>query len=113
MDANGTRYHLLLGKADWTACAELLADDASPPVTALYWDDSTNELTLLPRIDRIPTTPGESRLGPEDRRGAARDRYGNWYWIAESGTEILVFSEGSESTTHFWASDDVPLCVPA
>src|SRR5262249_33766579 len=77
-----------------------------------YFDRTTNELTLTPRVELIPPTPGEKRYTPPDRRGAAVDRFGNWYWIAESRTEILVYSEGSRDTTHFWASDDDPPCRP-
>src|SRR5262249_45658011 len=44
----------------------------------------------------------------DDRRGAAFDVYGNVYWIAASGTEILVQSSSTGQTTHFWSSLDDP-----
>jgi len=42
----------------------------------------------------------------EDRRGAGQDRYGNWYWIDNSGSELLVNSVGTGDTTHFWSLED-------
>ena len=46
----------------------------------------------------------------ERRRGAARDRYGNWYWISESEQEIRVSSAGADTTAHFWKSGDGIRC---
>src|SRR5205085_10711199 len=40
------------------------------------------------------------------RRGAAQDRFGNFYWIDASSNELLVNSSGTSVTTHFWASRD-------
>src|SRR5581483_4390585 len=54
MDANGTRYQLLLGEHDWTGCSlesggvlqELWS--ASPPADVpVRWDPQRSELTLL------------------------------------------------------------------
>jgi phage tail-like protein len=123
VDANGTRYHLLLGEADWGACADrdrppgdrpapTLRDlwAADPASTALAWNPARAELTLRPNLYRFTPPASHQRLRPEDRRGAARDRYGNWYWIAPSGTEILVRSDGTSATSHFWSAGDGLAC---
>src|SRR5271166_6520895 len=101
MDANQTRFHLLLGEADWSRCAQL-----EPPPFRTQWDPTRYEVTLEEKLFRFVP----SKLGPalkiEQRRGAARDRFGNWYWISDPELEILVHSTGSDQTTHFWSPGD-------
>ena len=96
MDANGTRFHLLLGQADW----------ASSSMTSLAWDPVRSEVTLQPRLLRVAAAAGAAPLALAQRRGAARDRFGNWYWIAAGGDEILVRSAGTDATSHFWSAGD-------
>src|SRR5438876_1397591 len=101
MDANQTRLHLLLGQRDWGRCSHWsndietssakLADcwDASPPGTVgcdIDWDSTRNELILhqqpfsfaASKGDRPPSLSDANNYGSSDRRGAARDRFGNW-----------------------------------
>ncbi len=120
MDSNGTRYHLLLGRDDWATCLDeaggsLGADWWASPVehndSGLAWRAATNELTLQPRIYQFDTSPFDDRLSLDRRRGAARDVYGNWYWIAESGTELRVQSAGTGRSAHFWAAGDGLECA--
>lgn len=98
MDANRTRFHLLLGD-DWSS---LQPDPDTPHTGDAELDETTWEYSLHqklfefvpPRGDRIPTL--------DDRRGAAVDRFDNWYWIDETPTRILVNSSGSGATTLYW-----------
>src|SRR5713226_6517191 len=141
MDANGTRFHLILGKDDWSRCTDcsneqslaLLADawqrsaaggdtvlewDAQlleftlqprlfSDKTELEWDVNRYELTLRSRLFQLPTTKEQKQaLDISNRRGADRDRYGNWYWIDETGSEIRVNSVGTGLTSHFWSIGD-------
>jgi phage tail-like protein len=121
LDVNGTRYRLLLGEDDWRNCADadgvplrvrwkraspgetatMLAPDAN--VSQLAWDARRHELTLQPRLFRFVAAPDDKALKLEQRRGAARDRYGNWYWIDETRARIIVRSCGSQQTTEFWS----------
>lgn len=94
MDANNTRYHLLLGEADWARC------QAS---AGMEWDDAGGALRLQARIFRFPAALGDVRPKVADRRGAARDRHGNWYWISHDEREIRVRSAGDERVSTFWA----------
>lgn len=116
MDVNGTRFHLLLGQADWEACAaepeggapgvdpEGLAEPANgEPFVA--WDARRLALTLWRRVFQL-AAPSGPKLHPTARRGAARDRFGNWYWIDEDERRILVSSAGSGKTTVFWPLED-------
>jgi phage tail-like protein len=111
MDANGTRFHLLLGRDDWARCRDgegrPLGDrwDGSVPTDVAY-DDERDELTLQPLAFRFPAGPGAAPLALDARRGAARDRYGNWYWIDTDPTVVLVNSSGSGVTSRFWTVQD-------
>ncbi|MFE2879322.1 phage tail protein [Streptomyces roseus] len=107
MDANGTGHFLFLGEADWGRCheaedgpslAELWAAGARP---AVVYDGQREDLTLR-RLPFVFPGKGAAVLGPADRRGAARDRYGTWYWIDPTRRGLLVNSSGSGATTAFW-----------
>ena len=120
MNVNGARFHLLLGPGDWGRC---LGDpDGSPrPLAALWsepdddtssdtppaWDKARAELTLPPRLEILPATPGEAPLDLTARRGAAADAYGNVYWVSDNHQQLLVRSAGSGKTTAFWPNPRV------
>jgi phage tail-like protein len=131
MDANGTRYHLLLGRDDWLRCRVDGAPprtltpapsggegaEASPaaPETAVVWDDERNELTLQPLLFQFSAAPKDAPPTLEMRRGAARDRYDNWYWIDETARTIRILSEGSRRVSNFWPAAegaDARACPP-
>ncbi|HEX2912435.1 MAG TPA: phage tail protein [Chloroflexia bacterium] len=120
MDANGVRFHLVLDYDNWSHCLgadqrELLHGwESSPPASnqeSLEWDFNRRELTLQSRLFQYTSSGNPRRLSLEQRRGAARDRYGNWYWIGENEREILVNSVGNGQTSHFWASGDGESCA--
>ena len=90
MDANCTRYHLLLGHDDWFAGAE-----GTCPPGSVYYDPVREEVTLRPENFRFTAGRGDLAPRPEDRRGAAIDRYGSVYWIADSESAVRVQSAGS------------------
>lgn len=121
MDVNGTRFHLLLGGSDWAACLDArmhalaLSWQASPPREAkVRWDAGRQEVTFSKRLFNFVASKNDRAPELKDRRGAARDRFGNWYWIAESGGELLVNSAGTSRTSHFWSArdDDARRAVP-
>lgn len=132
MDSNGTRHHLLLGLEDWGNCLDgagrpLAASwpnsraakptKSAPAVvneTGLAWDGARQDLTLQPRLFKYVAAPDDERARIESRRGAARDRYGNWYWIDETKRTIRVNSSGTKRTTEFWpAPVGLTPCPPA
>lgn len=119
MDANGTRYHLLLDYDDWAACLDERDDQPGDPLAStwlaspvqhntsgLEWRAANHELTLQSRVFQFATSPFDDKLNLDRRRGAARDIYGNWYWIAESGVELRVQSAGTGRSAHYWAAGD-------
>src|SRR5262249_37310772 len=114
-------FHLILGRDDWARCTDqagsplALLWSASPPadLAKVSWDSRRNELTLTPHVFRFKASPKHVAPAIENRRGAARDRYGHWYWIDPTGREIRVNSSGTGLTTHFWAScDETARCQP-
>ncbi len=124
MDANGTRFQLLLGYDDWGNCTDCTDERPSQPssplredwermsspldghTTRLAWDCDRNELILQPRLFQFPAAPRDNPPKLSDRRGAGRDRYGNWYWIDKTPREIRVNSVGTGKTSHFWSVGD-------
>jgi phage tail-like protein len=112
-DVNGTKFHLLLNRADWGNCTsesgELLSknwnrDDAgeSDFTQEFDWNDEKNEILLQPRLFKFTASPKDEKPKLENRRGAASDRYGNWFWIDETGLKIKVYSTGSMRVSDFY-----------
>jgi phage tail-like protein len=114
MDVNGTRFHLLLGKDDWLGKGERVSFISrlnAQQEPDLIWDEARAGLSLRPLLFRFPMPLGDQLPRSENRRGAGRDRYGNWYWIADSGTEIRVLPTDGNQSEHFWSVEDlVVLC---
>ncbi len=121
MDANGSRFHLLLGRDDWGQCTVETASGTktlkklwellpSEPGAGLVWNEERNELTLEPRLFKFTAAPKDTFPLLENRRGAGRDRFGNWYWIDETSQKIRVRSVGSGQVTDFWPLAQNCLC---
>src|SRR5687768_262443 len=112
MDSNGTRFHLLLGREDWGRCRAVpepfrLLDgaaegaDAGTMRGATEYDPARDELRLRAAVFRFRQgRPDE--VPAEARRGAARDRYGNVYWVSEDRRSVRVASAGCGDVTTFW-----------
>ena len=113
MDVNGSRFELLLGRDDWARCEDanghrleaLWQGDVPGPLAPVDWEDASKALTLRPDIFRFPAAPLDRAPLLGDRRGAGRDRYGSWYWIAPDGVGLLVQSAGTGTTSRFWPID--------
>jgi phage tail-like protein len=121
MDANGTKFHLLLGRDDWSQCLvdtpsgkKSLADvwQLLPAETGggLSWNEERNELTLEPRLFKFTAAPKDTFPTLGNRRGAGRDRFGNWYWIDETSQRVRVRSRGSGEATDFWPLAQACVC---
>jgi phage tail-like protein len=109
MDANGTRYQLLLGPDDWLSRLNVVVE----PDGYLAWDTARSELTLQPRLYHFAVKPAQGGPSLDDRRGAGRDRFGNWYWIGPNRDEILINASDSGTMTHFWSATDPVGCAPS
>src|SRR5262249_35823985 len=125
MDANQTPFQLVLGRKDWARCRVWLQhpqrvgqtlDDYwqdSPPDDScrLFWEPDRGELPLRPELFRFTSSAGDRapKMGKpdayetSDRRGAARDRFGNWYFISKDRREVRAFSAGCKHTASFFS----------
>jgi phage tail-like protein len=72
----------------------------------MYWDEKRSELILKPRIFQFVPPKSDRPPALTDRRGAACDRFGNWYWIGKDNEEILIHSAGTMHTSHYWSVGD-------
>ena len=102
MDANGTRHHLLQGADDWARFRQADGRPAAEGAGGLTFDGARGEITLWPEVFRFPAGRDDRPVALPDRRGAARDALGNWYWIADDGARVLVRSEGDDAVSVFW-----------
>jgi phage tail-like protein len=109
---------ILLGYGEPTTCPEgqtrLRQQWEQEPVNAnvsgaaVEWDHVRQEISLTSKLFLF-TNPNAkaTQFVFEQRRGASSDRYGNWYWIDETRSEIRVNSVGTGTTSHFWSADDL------
>lgn len=126
MNVNSSHFKLLLGYADWARCLAHDADDAlplqvwwhesaspplSPQATLPAWDALRHELMLQALPIELPATAGEAPLTLDARRGAAADRNGNVYRVANDSKSLLVTSSGSGNETVFWPTG-LAQCAP-
>lgn len=109
MDVNGTRFHLVYGANDWYRAPA--SSSSSEPL--FDWNACDATLSLHQDLFIFPRLTGQLPLTIDQRRGAARDRYGNWYWIDADTSELRFLSGKANATAeHFWsASDQVYSCI--
>lgn len=106
MDVNGTRFHLVLGKDDWfpqpfPTCPP---DDEGelPGYPCAEWNGDSATVGLTRLAVTFPQRRHEAPPSDDDRRGAGRDRYGNWYWIGPDGRSILARTHHDDAPIPFW-----------
>lgn len=100
IDSNGTRFHHLFGQTDWQTLERQAPDE-------LAWNSKDGTLSLDERPFRFPIRPADKLPEIENRRGSARDTFGNWYWINEDEQRIRVLSVGSGKSADFWSPEMV------
>lgn len=95
MDANGSRYHALIGKSDWTAAPPGQAEQRD-----LEWNGEA--LTLKAQVFSFQAAAGRD-LGEEQvGRGGVFDAYGNLYALAADRRGLRIRSSGSGRLADFW-----------
>lgn len=108
MDVNGTRFHLIQGQADWQECLETAAginENAS-------WNQESRAVMLNPLLTLFPRGKRDAPLTPASRRGAAVDKFGNWYWISQDQQQIYWLPSGTGKAAVYWAQTAVTPPTP-
>lgn len=106
MDVNDTRFHLIYGRADWARC---IAQSAGDGEAGVAWDEEEpGALTLRSRLSLFPRGRRDLPLQPTARRGAAVDRYGNRYWIANDRQRLFWTPAGSGRPAVYWSQAPRP-----
>ncbi len=122
MDANGSRFHLLLGQSDWGACLREDENGATTPLAASWaeqsaaslgqfgWDARQQALMLPALAFRLRDAPREGDLDPAQRRGADADAHGQIYWLEADG--IHRHSPGDGRDSRFWPPEATTYAAP-
>lgn len=123
IDANGSRFDLLLGRADWGRCrldvpaqptlVSLWDDPARDEAAPLSFDPRDSHLILSRRASRFQATAEDVPPAPAMRLGAAADASGNVYAIVDAGARIEVRSAGSGQIGTFWPPAAEPDPTPS
>jgi len=124
IDANGSRFDLLLGRADWERCrlddgspsprtlASLWGDPSLDESTPLRFDERDSHVILAPQASRFHAAADDAPPQGTMRRGAAADANGNVYAIVDGGARIEVRSAGSGRLSTFWPSAEHTAALP-
>ncbi|MFN9200133.1 MAG: hypothetical protein ACK5WR_18820, partial [Planctomycetaceae bacterium] len=106
MDANGTKFLLWMGEADWKCRRDLdpVHPDQvlTPDQATLEWSHDSQALILRRQLSIHVASPRDTSVALTARRGADRDRFGNCYWISSDERSIQVRSAGDGLVTRFW-----------
>lgn len=113
MDVNGTRFHLIKGRADWRRCRED-GESGAGDFRRLHFDEGSRVMRLASQLVLFVSARGGSQLPLEARRGAAADAFGNWYWIGNDRQKIYWRPLGSKKSRVFWSQKaEPPACAPS
>jgi len=116
VDVNGTRFHLIKAKDDWGVCRVELASGATVPLAGnsrikpLRYDDQSESLTLSSRLLLFTSARRHVALDVAERRGAAPDSFGNWYWIGADRRTIFWMPLGAARPLVYWSQGTPARC---
>jgi phage tail-like protein len=100
VDVNGTRFHLIVGKTDWLRCQE--EGVSSDLFQCVAYDEQADQFMLKSLLSLFPRRNNPKPLEPSARRGAAVDRFGNYYWLANDRQQIFWQPSGTKQAHVYW-----------
>lgn len=112
MDVNDTRFHLIAAQEDWQ-----LVQDTTPggcgngPCT--HWEASSGSVILRPELPLFPRGRQGGGLDAANRRGAASDRFGTWYWIGHDRNTIWRAPAATTAAVPYWEQNEPATATPA
>lgn len=105
-DVNGTGFELVLGHQDWAQWEGLSSTEGEEGPGRVVYDARAQRVRLRERHKSLQVRREDAEgttLREEQRSSAARDRYGNWYWIdPEDRGRIRVRNSGDGTVETFW-----------
>jgi hypothetical protein len=110
VDVNGTRFHLIQNPPDWKAC---IADGQPFPWDQASIDPDTGFIGLTPLLPIVAPPRLGGPLQVEKRRGAAADRFGNWYWIGNDGQSVYSLPNCKSQVQLLWPQPVAPSPHPS
>jgi phage tail-like protein len=121
VDVNGTRFHLFKGRHDWRRCAEERRDVSGALVhtkpgkfKTVEFEEESRTLRLKSRLVVFVSARGGAVLQPSQRRGAAADAFGNWYWVSSDRRKIYWRPLGMKRSRVFWSEEmSERACAPS
>lgn len=105
-DVNQTRYHLLLGEADWDRSQTDTALGSAANGRRWEYDRPRQGIRLQAEVFTFQQQGAAAvPLDPHQRRDSDRDAYGHWYWIDPSGNQIRARWAGAEASEILYPND--------
>lgn len=112
MDVNGTRFHLIKGRADWLRSVEERRDASGTTVytepgrfKSVEFNEEARDLRLKSRLVVFVNARGGTVLQPSQRRGAGADAFGNFYWISNDCQKVYWRPLKSKKSRVFWSRE--------
>ncbi|HSN77461.1 MAG TPA: phage tail protein, partial [Anaerolineae bacterium] len=114
MDVNGTRFHLIADKDDWLSVQDTTpaGPDGTPAGSGGAWDDVSASVTLKADLPLFPRGRAGGGSDPAQRRGAASDRFGTWYWIGNDRKTIWRAPAATTGAVLYWQQAEAPTPAP-
>jgi phage tail-like protein len=110
VDVNGTNLKVMVGERDWT---DRLEGETTLAERGLAWDPASQAVTLLPQAFDPPSPPGSRLLEPAQRRGAAPDRFGNWFFVDADRTAVRMTPAGDSHSRAYWPREQPDARTPS
>lgn len=108
MDVNSTRFQLIATREEWLSLQDTTPDGCAAG-QCTYWDANSASVTLRPQLPIFARGRQTARLDVADRRGAASDRFGTWYWIGNDRQTLWRSPAATTRAVLYWQQTKPPV----